>query len=667
MKKGLQEHEELDALRRRLYSRDSAADAIERHGLSDAPVEVSRNWDISRKPNGQPPAPAIDREPVVEPAPVDTEAVVPTAEQPPVDETPTATAPTKSKRKRRYRAWILIGSLLVFIFGVGLSSLYLYLGGNQISSDNIGLSVSGPFTIGGGETMDIQVGVTNQNDVPIEAATLIMKYPNGTRSIGEAPRNLFEERIPIESIPPGGVQNIPVQVAVFGESNVEQEIGATIEYRIEGSNSMFYKEAEPLTFTISSSPLLLRLNSVEKVASGQTVDVEMTVVSNASTPVRNVLISAVYPNGFRFESAEPSPVFGDNVWQIDELLPEESVVINMTGVVVGLTEESFQINFAAGPARADNPYIVGSTLAESSINFFIERPFIDVITTIDGDTDRSVILAQGESSTVDVEIRNTLEETVYDMVVEVVPGGNALNEDSIVGNSGFYDSNSGTVRWEVSNNSSFAEVAPGEERSLSFKVTPDSPKPTASYDLVVNVYARRVAETSASEQLIGTALIEAKYSSELSIGSQAGHGGVFAASGPIPPVVGETTTYTLTMVAEAGVNDLTDVIHNTSLPVYVEWPDKIEGDGDIVYNPVSKQIEWKPGNILSGDRKEVSFQLEFTPSRSQRGQVPILLRGQTARATDRFTGERLQARADSVYTELSTEAGYEEDNGVVAR
>lgn len=662
MKKDLQDHDELDALRQRLYARDSAADAIERHGLSDTPVSVSRNWDIHTKPVApiEPAVPTVERSPELID---DTHGV---ADQAPVLGAEPDLMPT-ARPRRRYRAWILIASLLVFIFGVGLSSLYLYLGGNQISSDNIALSVSGPFTIGGGETMNLQVGITNQNSVAIDAATLIMKYPSGTRSVGEAPRNLFEERIPIDSIPPGGVQNIPVQVAVFGESNVDQEISATIEYRIAGSNSLFYKKADPLTFSISSSPLVLRLKSVEKVASGQTVDVEMTVVSNASAPVRDVLISAEYPNGFRFESAEPSPVFGDSVWKIDELLPEQSVVITLTGVVVGLTEESFQINFDAGPARPDNPYIVGSILAETNINFFIERPFIDVVTTIDGDTDRSVILEQGKSSTVDVEITNTLDETVYDMVVEVVPGGNALNERSIVSTNGFYDSNSGTVRWEVANNRSFTAVPPGEKRSLTFNVTPSAPQPTASYDLVVNVYARRVAETSASEQLIGTALIEAKYSSEFLIGSQAGHGGLMASSGPIPPVVGQTTTYTITMVAEAGVNDLTDVVVNTSLPVYVEWSDQTQGDGDLTYNPVSKQIEWKPGNIVSGERKEVSFQLAITPSLSQERQTPVLLRSQSARATDRFTGERLQATADPVYTELSTEAGYDEDNGVVTR
>ncbi len=75
----------------------------------------------------------------------------------------------------------------------------------------------------------------------------------------------------------------------------------------------------------------------------------------------------------------------------------------------------------------------------------------------------------------------------------------------------------------------------------------------------------------------------------------------------------------------------------------------------------------KAGNITAGERKEVSFQVSITPSTSQVGRTPTLLQSQTLRATDRFTGTRLQAQADPVYTELSPEAGFEEDNGIVTR
>jgi hypothetical protein len=275
------------------------------------------------------------------------------------------------------------------------------------------------------------------------------------------------------------------------------------------------------------------------------------------------------------------------------------------------------------------------------------------------------VLEEGENSRIELEITNTLNSTVYDMLVEVVPGGNVLNERSIQGTNGFYDSNSGTIKWEVANNNSFESVGPGESRLLNFTVSPSGVQPTASYDLVINVYARRVAEPNAADQLIGTALIEAKYDSTIFVGSQAGRGGVFTPLGVIPPQVGETTSYTVTLVAEAGVNDLTDAVVETRLPIYVDWRDSIQGEGELTFNTVSQQLEWDAGSIPSGTRKEVTFQLSITPSSSQIGSTPVLLQSQTLRATDRFTDTRLQAQADPVYTELSTEAGFSEDNGRV--
>lgn len=644
--KDIHDSKELRSLRRKLYARTSAASAVEQHGLTDRPIDVSRNWDL----------------PVTQP-----EETTGTSKEVAVTTDTTDPEAAAPKPRRRYRSVILGLSLIIFIFGVGLSSLYLYFGGNQISSAQIAISLDGPFTAGGGEVVNLEVGLTNENDVPVESATLVMKYPPGSRSVGENPRTLFEERIPIQDIAPGDSRVIPVQVAVFGEEQSAQQITATLEYRIANSNGTFYKEADPLEFTISSSPLVVRLESVEKVSSGQTVDLTMTVVSNASSPLQDVLVSTAYPDGFRYESAYPSPVFGDNIWRIDELLPEASETITITGIVVGLSEEAFRINVTAGPAQPDNPYLVGSVLAEAGIDYVIERPFIDVVTAINDRNTGPVVLEQGEQSTVTVEVTNTLEESIYDMMVEVVPGGNALSETSINSDSGFYDSNSGTVRWEVANNSSFSVIKPGESRVLSFGISPTAPRTTASFDLIVNIYARRVAETSAAEQLVGTAAVEAKYSSVLFTGSQAGHNaGIFTDSGTIPPVVGTETTYTLTMVAEAGVNDLTDAVITTSLPVYVDWKDAVQGDGEIIYNDVAQQLEWRTGNILSNARKEVSFQVGITPSVSQVGATPLLMNRQTFRATDRFTGARLQAIADPVFTELSTEAGYPEDNGQVS-
>ena len=639
--------QEIDEMRRRLYDRSAAVNQVERHQLQDTPVEVARDWQV-------PDAPAAKENK--------------TDFRQGVRATQPSVAAATSTPRRRYRSVILLGSLLLFILIATVSSVYLYFGGNQISSANIGIQIDGPPTIGGGSVLPLQVAVTNQNSVPIESATLILHYPDGTRSIGDTPRDLFEERIPIETIAPGETRNVPVRVAIFGEEQAEKTIGATIEYRIDGSNGMFYKEATPYDFSITSSPLVLRVENLERVASGQRVGLTLTAVSNSPEPLYDILVTADFPTSFSYESSSPEPVFANNVWRIEELLPEETASIQLEGVVTGLTEEEFRINFAAGPASPDDRFAVGAVLAESAADFLIERPFIDVAVAINGDRTPPVVLPEGNPADVRIAIQNTLDASVYDMAVEVIPGGNILTEESIESSRGFYDSNSGTVRWEVSNNESFAVVDPNERRTLDFQVIPGPVRGTASFDLVVNVYARRVADANAQETLIGTDRIEAQYASRVEVGSQAGRNiGRFGDSGPIPPVVGELTTYTVTLVAAAGVNDIDDAVVSTGLPIYVEWLEQYEAPGEITYNPVAKDLTWSVGDIPAGERRELTFQVAIRPSLSQLGTTPQLIEAQQLRATDRFTGTTLQDTADPVTTELSTEYGFPPENGEVTR
>ena len=211
-------------------------------------------------------------------------------------------------------------------------------------------------------------------------------------------------------------------------------------------------------------------------------------------------------------------------------------------------------------------------------------------------------------------------------------------------------------------------MLPGQSRTLDFTINPGSVRTTASFDLVVNVYARRVAESNAQETLIGSTRAEAKYSSNITLGSQANrNAGRFGDSGPVPPQVGETTTYTLIVAAEAGANDIANAIVETSLPVHVDWLNQFEADGEVTYNSVSQSLTWEVGDISNGTRKELYFQVGLKPSVSQVGSEPTLLNSQKIRANDRFTGSLLQDSAPAVTTELSTEMGFERGNGVVVR
>lgn len=634
----IKDQHEIDELRKRLYARGLDTSTIERHKLNDQPINIARNWgDVGTVPT---------QAPIQSPVAPNTES-----------ETQDDSEPEKP---RRYRKIILIGSVVLLALVSAASAAYLFWGGNRISGENIAFNIAGSSTVSGGETMSFQIGVTNQNTIAIENAVLIVKYPAGTRSVVEPIKNLYEERIEVGTLGPGEAKNISLQVAVYGKENQQLEIKSTLEYKLVGSDGTFYKEAEPLRFQIISSPILLTVSSVRKVAAGQSVEMKLTIKSNTNKSLKDVLITARYPGGFTYKDANPDPIYNQDVWKIDELKPEETETITITGVINGLTSEGLVVDFSAGAAETDNPFIVGSLLADARAEFVLEQPFIAVGIEIAGDGDQKVVLEQGKSSNVVVEIKNTLDEAVYDMVVEVVPSGNALSAGSIDSREGFYDSNKGLVRFDVSNTEGFSQVAPGVSHKLDLSITPEQNQNTASFNIAVNVYAKRVADSAAQQQLIGTVSAEARYDSAATIEPKALYKG-----GPLPPVAGQTTSYQITLKATGGGNNLTNSILTTSLPGYIEWTNEYSAPGTVEYNPVSRQIYWNIGDINSGSSKELVFTVNFLPSLSQVGITPLLVNNQLLKATDRFTNTPVETMAQGITTELAEDTGYEEGNGTV--
>lgn len=692
---GIKHQRNIDEVRKRLYDRSRAPEQTRRHDLgavqaertreaADGAAAPKREWDAWDVPQERTPgkttdlrsslsqqAAAVSAPPADTAVPPGTTGGVPPGTPPGTAARAAATGgqPGRSERapvRRVYRLFVLGVSLFLFVLAVAISSAYLYFGGNQISARNIGISINGPFAVAGGEVLPLQVGITNENTVPIQSATLIIDYPDGTRSVGEGSRELFEERLPIGDIAVGETENVPVRIALFGEENQQKEITATIEYRVAGSNGTFYKDAEPLSVRINSSPLVIRVSAIDTVSSGQEVDVELSVQSNSSNPIENLLINAAYPSTFSFVGAEPSPDFSSNSWLIEELEPRETETITISGTIAGFTNEDIGLEFVAGSPGAENPYTMSSVLAEARHEFIIEQPFLSVESDINGYTDETAVLPARERATVGITVVNTLPETIYDLSIEAKLDGNVIADEDIRTTNGFYDDSTDTLRWEVSGMRDFDRLLPGAERFVTFQVIPNDRRATAFLTLDTEVYARRVNEPSAEEKLVGEDAMEVRYSSEPSLASEAAHDtGPFDDSGPIPPVPGEETTYTLTLAATAGANDLTGALVSTQLPQHIEWLDAVEGTGSVEYNTVSQQLRWQVGDIEANQTETTSFQVSFTPSVLQAGRTPSLVDRQELRGTDAYTGATLRTTAPAVTTELSTEAGYQEGNGIV--
>ena len=537
-----------------------------------------------------------------------------------------------------------------FVLSVAVSSLYIMLGQNTVSGSNIALGVSGPFTVAGGDVISLQIGITNENNVAIESATLVVEYPPGTRSGDDENKELFSERIALGSgIAPGETYNLPIKARVFGEENQESSIRVSVEYRVTGSSATFYKEAAPHRFKIGSAPVVMKIDSESTISSGQETTIKLTVTSNSSSPINNLIVRADYPSGFEFTESNPATVSGRNVWSISELKPEESASIEIKGIVIGTESEKYVVKFTTGVSDGRTNELA-SVLAVADTEFSLEEPFLAIDLRVNNSSDQTVTIAPGEQATVSLVLRNNLDTTIHDGLVEVRLSGNALYNTDVSVNNGYYDANANTVRFDVSKVSSLKKIDPDSTVNLSFSLSPEATGiETPQIKMDVSASARRVSAGSAREQIADTISRTIKLESRPTVSQEV----LGAESGPVPPRAGETTKYEIRWQLENSANSISGAVVTATLPSYVEWTGETSGSGAWSYNPSTRTVEWRAGSINAGSGASGDFQVNFLPSSSLAGRTPTLVEAAYLRSNDNFTGSVLRFTAQAITTEIS--------------
>lgn len=124
-------------------------------------------------------------------------------------------------------------------------------------------------------------------------------------------------------------------------------------------------------------------------------------------------------------------------------------------------------------------------------------------------------------------------------------------------------------------------------------------------------------------------------------------------AGPIPPRVGQETTYTLHWKAMNVSNDINNVTVTANIPTNTVMTGKIfPADARLNYNERTNSISWNIGKMDAGEgvlngAPEVAFQVRIKPSPDQFEQSVGLLGISTLNAKDLFSGENLTITNDA--------------------
>ena len=211
---------------------------------------------------------------------------------------------------------IFIGSLLFFVVSIAFSLYSFYGGRNIVSNENIDFSILGPAFTEGGNDLELQFDVKNNNRQALEYTDLVVEYPKGATLEGD--NNVVRLRKSLGSIGAGKSISERAKIALFGEEGSERIVKATIEYRIQGSNAIFVKETT-YPVHIKSSPVSLTVKSLKEVNANQEITLEIDVLSNGDKVVEDMILRVDYPSGFTRGDVIPNTTFSNNLWSLGDL------------------------------------------------------------------------------------------------------------------------------------------------------------------------------------------------------------------------------------------------------------------------------------------------------------------------------------------------------------
>ena len=585
----------------------------------------------------------------------------------------------RAETPSRNRTIIIVGvSISVLVLGgFGLIGFLISGGfGGQNTVEQARLTVEGGEEIVSGDKVLWKVTYRNDNAIALEDAELVFQFPESAQPVvGEfTQRGLNREVIQLGTIEPG-VQGQEIFSAIlFGEQDADLEAEVSLEFRPENSSARLAKRV-PLISRVTSTLLGLQLDIPEEVQAGQEITATIKVVSSSKSVFRNLTLGIDYPDNFDFISANPSPTRGDTIWDIGDIPEGDERTIRVRGRINESTsEESFQVQIGLYD-QVNNTFTPFNKIAETLVT---ASTLLSVNLDFRGVEDDDIVFP-GDTISVFVNWKNNLPVTVTNAIVEVSLAGEFFDFETLDSDTGEFNQALSALRWIPARRQELVTVEPGQGGTFEFKVDVKETVPIRSLadknysvlfrarmsSLDVPVGYEGVNITNQEERAIRIATLSQFQQKVVYYDSRVLN------TGPLPPRVGEETTYLVVWSLANSFNDLEDVRIRATLPSYIRWlGEVVPFDPALQFSSRTRELEWRPGDIPAGTgslhpTREVAFRIGLTPSVPQIGGTPELVSDAIMTGRDVFTKIEIRHERDRLTTSLREDPQAPRDTGAV--
>jgi hypothetical protein len=570
------------------------------------------------------------------------------------------------ERHVRLAGTFFMAAVAFFFTALAIAGFFFFFGGNVVSVDKIVIDVQGPTSIAGGDTVPLMLTITNKNPSALENAIVEIDFPSGTRDATNVQKEYSRYTENLGTLASGASITRSIKAVLFGGTGQTLSLPISLSYGTSGSNAVFVKKSS-YALAISTTPLSISVDTLSETVSNKPLTFTLTVRSNATVPLNNVVLVGAFPFGF-FPTYSSLPL-NNSSFLIGTLAPGASKVITLTGTLSGQNKEQRVFHFTVGTANSANNQTLAVTYMTQDATLTIAAPFIDTTLSLNGDSSGNTVITPGAYQNVNISYTNTLATSIGNATVSVVLSGSAIDYNSIQTTTGFYNSSNRTVIFSKDTDPALATLAPGASGigSFTFSTLPAGSTlsaPTVNFS--ISVSGTRVGQTNVPESVSSVVMKTFKVATVVALSATSLHNsGPFANSGPIPPRADKATTYTVEWGVQNKGSAVAGATVSTVLPSYVSYTNLTNGTGSFSYDNASRTVSWTIGDLAQGASARGAFQVSLTPSTSQRGGMPFLTGVASFSGHDRFAGVQISATAEQVTTATTGDPGYVTASAIV--
>ncbi len=582
------------------------------------------------------------------------------------DTTLEAQIPEQKKRHLHIASGFFAVALLFFIASVAVAGYFFYFGGNTVSVEKVSIDIQGPTTIAGGDTVPLQLTITNRNPVAIQNATIEIVFPESTRNASNTLEAYPRYTEKLGEMASGATITRSVRAVMFGATGQAINLPVSFSYGTGGSNAVFVKKTA-YALAISSTPLEVSVGAPTEAVSGKPLTLTLTVRSNATVPLNNVVLSGAFPFGFQVATSSVRMV--NTSFLLGTLAPGATKSITLTGSLSGQNSEQRVFHFNVGTAKTANDSSLAVTYMTQEATVALTAPFINATLSLNGDSSPNVVVPAGSRQSVTISYVNTLPTNVSNVTVSIAVSGSAVDYGSIETTRGFYRSIDHTIVFSKDTDPSLANLAPGATGLGTFNFATLSPTngiAAPSITFAVSVSGTRIGQSNVPETVNASVTKTVKVVTAVSLSSTSLHSsGPIGNTGPVPPRANEPTTYTVLWNVRNQGSAVAGGTVTALLPSYVTYTSKTAGNGSFSYDSASRTVTWSMGDLTQGAGAQGSFQVAITPSSSQINSAPTLTGPASFSGYDRYAGVQVHAGAGAASTETTGDPDYVRGNGTV--